>query len=791
MAVKKQASQSVKEPSKLVAKGKDLSQKVVKYWKSPPEGRYMNYKEILSFSVGGLGAKFIIWGIPQLMISVGNAFVCNTIGVGPIPVYVIWLLSVLSSFPLTALRAKMIDNARSMKGKYRPYILTMGLPTAIIGTLYVLFPYEIMPDFVVYAYILLINIALQFFFNFYQDAYTSLINVLSPNTIERSDVISFKAVIENLAPSICSIFMPLVAKLITGENTLYDLRVYRIVFPFIFFVGFVISMLIYVNTEEKIVQAKTHVIQVKFMDALKAVAKNKYFWVISLAGWLGFLEGTANSIIGWMYNYQGVCTPGQYSLIVTITGNASFWPMLIAPFFIRRFGKRRILIFTNLLSVGFFSLMLPIVRQTDSPYAIWLLMVCMFGNNFITTFGNLLVTGINADVRDYQQYITGERIDGMFSAVGLIGTVISLATSFILPTLYDYAGLNEAVLQMVRPGSENVYDVLYDPSYFASVSSVLVIASVVGAIMNLIPYLFYDLTESRQKAIVAVLKIRAMFEDFGNGVLRLENMGEVIAIIRDSEKYADLDTKSMTRDSIRAAKKEAIEGIRVAKKTGDKQKIREAKAAYRQMRELPEQIEIAQMVQKELHRFDTEEGRVALDYAARMAQAGLKGFLNVKIPTKEEAKAMPRATVEERERRREALTLINNMKSAQKAAKQYFPDGVEVFDLAVFDKLFAEEDEAERAIHDTLQAMKTARMEKNNTVLIQLKETLKNLRAEKSSIDKRIEKANDAHTRYYRAAQPYLDAVKLLTQSENYTHLDEILAQYAQYESQTAAAQKI
>ncbi len=778
MAVKKQTKPSTKKLSKLFAKGKDLAQKVVKYWKTPPEGRYMNYKEILSFSVGGLGAKFIIWGIPQLMISVGNAFVCNTIGVGPIPVYVIWLLSVLSSFPLTALRAKMIDNARSMKGKYRPYILTMGLPTAIIGTLYVLFPYEIMPNFVVYAYILLINVALQFFFNFYQDAYTSLINVLSPNTIERSDVISFKAVIENLAPSICSIFMPLVAKLITGENTLYDLRVYRIVFPFIFFVGFLISMLIYVNTEEKIVQAKTHVIQVKFMDALKAVAKNKYFWVISLAGWLGFLEGTANSIIGWMYNYQGVCTPGQYSLIITITGNASFWPMLIAPFFIRRFGKRRILIFTNLMSVGFFSLMLPIVRQTDSPYAIWLLMVCMFGNNFITTFGNLLVTGINADVRDYQQYITGERIDGMFSAVGLIGTVISLATSFILPTLYDYAGLNETVLQMVRPGSSNVYDVLYDPSYFANVSSVLVIASVVGAIMNLIPYFFYDLTESRQKAIVAVLKIRAMFEDFGNGVLRLENMGEVISIIRDSEKYAGMTAGKATKD-----------GIRAAKKTKDKQKIKQAKAEYRRMRELPEQIEIARMVQKELHRFDTEEGRVALDYAAQMAKAGLEGFLTVKVPTKEKAKAMPKATPEEKERRREALALAEKMKSAAKATGQYFPQGIEAFDLTVFDQLFAEEDAAERAIHDTLQSMKKAREAKNDAALSQLKETLKRQRAEKNGIEKRIEQANEAHSRYYRAAQPYLDAVKLLTQSENYTHLDEIMAQYAQYERESAIAQ--
>ena len=54
--------------------------------------------------------------------------------------------------------------------------------------------------------------------------------------------------------------------------------------------GFLVSMIIYVNTKEKTVQAKTHRTQIRFIDAFKAVARNKYFWIISLAGWIGFLE---------------------------------------------------------------------------------------------------------------------------------------------------------------------------------------------------------------------------------------------------------------------------------------------------------------------------------------------------------------------------------------------------------------------------------------------------------------------------------------------------------------------
>ena len=116
------------------------------------------------------------------------------------------------------------------------------------------------------------------------DAYESLINVLSPNTIERSDVLSIRCVVENLSPSIAGIFLPIVARLITNDNTLYDMRIYRVLYPPMLLVGFLISLLVYVNVEEKIVQAKTHVIRIKFIDALKAIAQNKYFWIISLAG---------------------------------------------------------------------------------------------------------------------------------------------------------------------------------------------------------------------------------------------------------------------------------------------------------------------------------------------------------------------------------------------------------------------------------------------------------------------------------------------------------------------------
>lgn len=723
---------------------KSLLGDLKKYWKTPPRGRYMPFKEILSLSAGGIGVKLVVWCINNMILSVGNSLIGNTIGIDPRPMYIIYLLGILSSFPLTALRARMIDNTKSMKGKYRPYILTMGIPTVLLGIGFIWMPYENMSLLFKCLVVLLFNIGFQFFFYFYDDVNNSILNVLSSNTVERSDVNSIKAVVENFSPSIAGIFLPIVAKLITGENTLYDLKVYRVLYPPMLIVGFLISLLIYTNTEEKIVQAKTHVVQIKFVDAFRAIARNKYFWVISLAGWLGFLEGSFNNIIGWLYNYQQAATAGQYAIITAIAGNAAFWPNLVAPFLIRRFGKKKILVYTNILNIGFIALMLPIVRMTGSPLIIWALLFITFVNTFISSLGHLMNPSLQADIRDYQQYITGERIDGMFAAVGLIGNVITLATSAVLPTIYEKAGLNKDVALSLGYDGSNVYDVLYNREYFISICSVLVIASVVGAVMNVVPFFFYDLTEARQKAMINVLKIRALFEDYGNNVLADEKLIEAVEIINEAKQYAG---------------KTKIEN---AKKKDD--------------REFNEKIEVANLVMQELNRFNTEFGIKQIENAALIYNAGVDGFLTLDLPTKAAAKAMPKSTELEKENRRNALIQASNILAAKKAIKKYFPNGIVEFDVSVFEELFKAEDENELAIHEALLSMKQAKEHKADTK--ELKDIVKKLQFNREKIKQDIKEATNQYSIYYRAVKPYIDAKKVLAQKDNYEHFDEIIELY-------------
>ncbi|MBR2956977.1 MAG: MFS transporter, partial [Clostridia bacterium] len=624
------------------------------------------------------------------------------------------------------------------------------------------------------ATVVFFNIGFQFFYNFLQDAYDNYVSVLSSNTQERSNVLAIRAVTDSLAPTITNAIIPIIGKAITGTNNLYDIRIYRLIWTPILIIGFLISFILYKNTKEKIIQAKTHVVRVKFVDAFRAVMKNKYFWVIALAGWMGFLESMANSILGWLYTYQDACTPAQYALLTTIYGNASFWGMLLAPFCIYKFGKRNTLIFTNALNIVFLAALYPVVKYADPSIMIWLAMMCLWMNALVGSFSHILAPSLNGDIRDYQQYVTGERIDGMFAAVGLIGSVVTMATTSIQSAIYEVIGFNEEKYAELLPeilasgvvlkDPDNVYNVLYHRPTFISIFGVLIMTAVLGAAMNVIPYFFYDLSELKQKGMVKVLQVRALFEDFGRNVLSDRDLVKAIELVREAKEYVNKPELPTDKNAIKAAK--------------TKEEKKAAKKARKAALEHNELIKVSQFVVDELNRFNTVQGKAQLENAKQIVATGFDYINTVSKADLGAAKVLPTSTEEEKAFRKAEISRIKESLYAQKVARKHFPDGIEEFDSSEFDKLFVEQDSIEEKINAEYANFYKARDEKDKTAAEEAMAVIKSLKAQAKEIDKAIKKATDDSSVYNRAAKPYLDAKKLITMAENYTHYDEIDAMY-------------
>lgn len=794
----------------LVQKAKDGVSKVRTYWKTPMAGRYMNFREIAAYSGGGIGAYMIITLGTACLLATGNTLISSTLGVDATDMYIMYVIAVLANIPLTGIRANIIDNTRNKAGKYRPYIVSMALPTAIICILMVWFPYNKLEAIVgtgtwfgetrAYvakcAVIMVLNLFLHFFYYFFYDAYENLIHVLSPNTQERADVAAVKSVVYSLAPTLVNLFTPIIAANVFHTNST-DIRVYRLLYPILAVLGILLCIVVYKYTEEKIVQARTHVVQIKFTDALREVAKNKYFWIISLAGWIGFLESSYANILSWLYNYGGACSGNEYGIVVTVYGNASLWGMLLAPFCIRKWGKKSVLVVTNLFNIAFILLMLPFTAEI-SHMTIWLVMGCLYLNAFMGSFAHILNPAIQADIRDYQQYKTGERIDGMFSAVATIGTVIALATSSVLPIIYEKGGItktNAAVVtsnpdilnRMLGDGKtvgtilseqlangqdnyNNAFSALYDPNILTSLLHVLIIVSAVGALMNVVPYFWYDFNERKQKSVVRVLQVRALFEDYGNDALDDGKLVEAIDLIRNARETAALAPKEVGKKDYKSIK--------------DKAQRKAAKKAYREALALNEEIEVSKFVCEELDKFSTDLVQHQLLVYKKVYDAGLAGLratdmadLRAELAT---AKAMPKTNKNEKELRKFAIEVAKKKISSRKAIDKYFKDGADFSkpDFAVLEGYFAAEDECDEKLKALYVELRLAKKAHDSAKAKELKAEIDAEQVKRKQARKDSKAEMDRHAYFNRAAKPYLDAEKLIKQQENYSHFDEIAAMY-------------
>ena len=745
-------------------KARGLIDNVRFYWKEPPKGKYMSIKEVAAYAFGGIGAYFIIQLGSTLIVSTTNIIVSTAIGVGPTHSYIIYLIATILNVPLTAVRANMIDNTRGKGGKYRPYLLSMGIPTAIIALIYVWFPYELMykmfPGTVLkglfgseegfergylikLAVVFLCNLALHFFFNFFRDAYENLIHVLSPNTQERTDVLAVKAVVYSLAPSIMNFVNPLVAQITKTDQS--NILIYRIAYPIYAVIGIGLTIVVFANTREKIVQAKTHTIQISFMDSLKEVAKNKYFWIIALAGWLGFLELAYYNILYYNQNYGKTVSPALYGTAWIVIGNASFWGMLLAPICVKRFGKKKVLITVNMMNVVCIALMLINVRS------FWWLSACVWMNYLFSAFEQITTPAIQADIRDYQQYKTGERIDGMFAAVATIGNLVTLATSAVLPAVQEKFGIYEG------NGYEKPFDILFvdsgEPDLLWKFLPALIIMSAVGAFLNVVPYFFYDFDEKKQKSVIRVLQVRALFEDYANGALKNRQLVEAIDLVENARETA------------------VKEPVALDKSKGKKQ--------YRKDIEYNEEIEISQFVCEELDKFETELGKHKLEVYQGIIAEGLyfiKAIDRKAVKAeKKAAKKLPKDTREERQFRRFSIDFAKSKRSAKKAFDKYYGTLYEFKkpDMAKLNSLFDREDELDELIYEANQAGDKAKA--------------KELISEKKAVQKEAKALMDEFAKFGRAAKPYNEAEKYLKQFENYSKLDEIAALY---DEAKAAAEK-
>lgn len=685
----------------LFLKAKNLLFSVKEYWHEPAKGNYIPNKEIACLSGAGFGVHWLTLLASAIGLDASNFLVGASIGLKPFDLSIMLIVANLVGIPIGIFRSWYYDNHKLEGGKFLPFIRRMGLPIVLISTVFVWLPYENMQYITKAVVVWFMYMLLNVFLCFFNESYTYFQQIITPDAQERANVMSISQVIYSLAPTITGFAVPTIAGLTWGLNNIWT---YRIIYPIFTFIGLIISTIFFRKVKERLVLPKKKPEPVRMLDAIREVAKNKYFWIIQAAGWIVFLESGYGVVLGWSFVYGN---GGEYQemlgLANTVIGNASLWSMLLCPLAIKKMGKRNMLITANSINIVIL-LVLYFTYQN-------LIMICVlwYINTFINTFWNIVQHNISADMRDYHQWKTGVRVDGLFGPLGMIGTVIGFFTGMVYPAIYEKMGLLDD------------YNVLYDDNMRNNLFEVLILCSAVGALLNLIPFCFYDLTENKHKAYVGVLKIRAMFENHSLGMLEDNELQDSMEIIVEAKALVGQNKTNVSKNLSKSAKKE----------------IKERNLA----------IERAAIIVEDLNKFSTEAGKIRLSQAKLDFDKGAMYFYEDALGELKKAKALPKKSKEEREIRSDAIKNARVKKRSSALIRKYGIENIKAPDEAVKEEI------VNRDAKSFFESMK---------------------------IKRELNAYAKAVSIYTSVIKPYTDAKNLIEQAENYTHYEELEQRYLQ-----------
>lgn len=495
--------------SNIISSAKNMFLDFFRYWDKAPKGRYLPNKEAAAYCVGGMGVMGA--SVIPSFITVGvGMYIAVALHMKATDIIMVGVINTIVGLIKSPFIGWLLDNVHSKKhGKFHPYMVWMPVP--IVASAFALgwIPYLLLNRSymaMLISYIVLFNL-LQLFMGLYGTGFTMTVQVISPSPEERTWLMSVGAFVYSLGPSIVNALMPLAANLLFTKETLgqngetiklmgvNDIRMAQWIVPVMLLLFCGLGFLVAFFTKERTVVPKEYKQKINFMEGFKKTVSNKYFWITNISAVLSVFKLASTWYVGWIctYIYQNAWSQ---ALFVTLIGSANIPGMLLAPVLIKKFGNRNLIIFSNMLTA---LMTIPMIFFMNTPL---LLLVMIF---LITVVNGVqVVTGpvMNSQLYDYQQYKTGERLEGFLSQIGgVIGTVGGLLTVSVQPFVSKVFGYVDDA------------NVLYNPDVLQPIMRTMFLIAIVSSILSTLPMFFWNITEKRHHQIMDILRVRADNKD--------------------------------------------------------------------------------------------------------------------------------------------------------------------------------------------------------------------------------------------------------------------------------------
>ena len=521
---------------------KSAAAKLKNFWNNPPQGRYLNLKEILCFGGSAFGVSTLVTVVSGLITAtqISGIYEIDVIH-GP---YICLIASILGLI-IQPIFGKLLQNTQTKWGKYKPFILLMAPIFAAFAIASTWQPQGLTETSrTIYAYCICIPTLI--IWNLFQNTFYMMPGVITPNQQERTDIWSPIGLVIGFSPTVMNLLGNLIKGVFRDKGQLY--LAYRYI-GFIYAAVGIALVLCLFKVKERIIATAKNNEKVGFIEGFKMIFKNKPLLIFSLALILGSLRTLVevdSEILGVIRYSSSSMANGQkiFGTLTLITGFAVTPNMILLPFMTRKFNNKTILIFwMTCNAVGYAVLGLigiENIPQGAASAAIITILRYIALFNAIASLQPLMLS----EMSDYQQLKTGKRLEGYIQMFAY--TLVLVFTNIgyvVMAYVKQYMGFqpSEYYNDKITMVDENLMKIATD--YF----DLALWISAISAALMAIAMIFYPLTKKQHAAIVEALKKKSL-EEAGEAsdenaevVLDAENgQGEILVENENNEMVKEV-----------------------------------------------------------------------------------------------------------------------------------------------------------------------------------------------------------------------------------------------------------
>lgn len=287
--------------------------------------------------------------------------------------------------------------------KFRPYLLMGSWPVVIMAVLMFFNPSSLVGgQKLIWAYITYIGWGMAY--TFVNIPYGSVAAVMTQDAGERASLSVSRGIGGMFGNILPRVIVPIFLTTFATDQQ----KGYLFAMAVMGVIAFISYILCYKNVEEHVeTKEDTDETNVSLLSSFNVLKNNRPFIAVSIASiamLTGLMTNGALSVFYFRENLNALEAMGLTAVIQIV-------PMLfLAPLLskvVAKFGTKKVVAYTSAISAAFFGLLVLL------PDNLYIYLAVTFVGMLAMTVPNMLVWGMVSDTIDYNQYLSGQRSEGV------------------------------------------------------------------------------------------------------------------------------------------------------------------------------------------------------------------------------------------------------------------------------------------------------------------------------------------------------------------------------------------